>query len=149
MQELLFSLLNDNSENSQELSPDEMQKEAHREEERQQLLDHISSATTNTLRDKVAWVLNHYPEARDSDITLQLKFWETFEMDIYNGHSIDLDDLYRLTKLNSLTRERARIENIYKLFVASTEVRQKRGTLSDEEKEKAIEDKPEGIPTFK
>lgn len=148
MQESLFSFQNDIPDEDQELTPEELEKEAQLEKERQLLLENISSSTTNTLRDKVAWVLNHFPETRDSDITLQLKFWETFEGDKYNGRYINPDDLYQLTRLNSITRERARIQNVYKLFVASTEVRQKRGTLSDEEKEKAIEDKPEGIPTL-
>lgn len=115
--------------------------------ERQELLNRVSSYSVNTLRDRVAWILNHYPETRNSDITLQLKYWETFESDVYNGYSIAPDDLYKLTKLTSLVRERARIQNQYKLFLANLEVRQQRGTLAEEEKEKAIADKPE-FPVF-
>jgi hypothetical protein len=122
---------------------DEMRLDA----ERQELLNNISSSSVNTLRDKVAWILNHYPETRDSDISLQLRFWETFESDIYNGHSVTPDDYRKLTRLTSVVRERAKIQNQYRLFVASPEVRKVRGTLSDDEKEKAIEDKP-GYPVF-
>lgn len=148
MQSSLFDLINNHTEDSPELSSEDQQKEAILEEERRQLLDHISSATVNTKRDKVAWILNHYPETRNSDIALQIKFWETFEADRYKGRSISPDDLYKLTRLTSLVRERARIQNVYNLFIASSEIRQQRGTLSDEEKEKAIEDKPDGCPTL-
>jgi len=127
---------------------DEASKEAKREEEIQQLLNNLASATVNTLRDKVAWILNHHPETRDSDVSLQLKYWETFESDKYNGQYIKPDDLYRLTRLTSVARERARIQNAYKLFQASSKVRQMRGTLEDEEKEKAIDDKPAGYPSI-
>ena len=146
MQSSLFDLIEE--ETQDDVSEEEKQKEAKREEEIRHLLNNLSSATVNTLRDKVAWILNQNPETRDSDITLMLKFWETFESNIYNGHIIDPDDLYRLTRLTTITRERARIQNTYKLFQASSEVRHHRGTLSDEEKEKAIEDKPIGYPSL-
>ncbi len=145
MQPSLFDSLKKTDVN---LSDKEKQNEAKREEEIQQLLNNLSSATVNSLRDKVAWILNHHSETRDSDVTLQIKFWEAFESDIYNGQYIKPDDLYRLTRLTSITRERARIQNIYKLFIASSKIRQSRGTLSEEEREKAIEDKPVGYPSL-
>ena len=146
MQTSLFdSLEEDALENASEK---EKLKEEKREEEIQQLLNNLSSATVNTLRDKVAWILNQNPDTRDSDITLMLTFWETFESNIFNGQIIAPNDLYRLTRLTSISRERARIQNIYKLFQASTPVRHQRGTLSEEEKEKAVEDKPVGYPSY-
>jgi len=146
MQSSLFDPIGENPQENQ--SDEEKLKEAKREEEIQQLLNNLSSATVNTLRDKVAWILNQNPKARDSDVTLMLYFWETFESNIYNGRSINPDDLYRLTRMTSIVRERARIQNAYKLFQASSEVRQRRGTLSEEEKEKAVEDKPIGYPSL-
>ena len=145
MQTSLFDPIEDNPQEN--LSEEEKLKEAKREEEIQELLNNLSSATVNTLRDKVAWVLNQNPEARDSDITLMLRYWETFESNVYNGQHINPNDLYRLTRLTSISRERARIQNVYKLFQASSEVRQHRGTLSEDEKEKAVEDKPIGYPS--
>ncbi len=147
MQTSMFDLLDD-LEQSSDTSPEDKQKVAKQEEARKLLLEHISSATTNTLKDKVAWVLNHHPETRDSDIALLIKFWETFESDIYNGYSIRPDDLYKLTREASIARERARIQNVFKLFLASPEVRERRGTLSEKEKEKSIDDKPMGWPTL-
>lgn len=146
MQASLFDTIEKNSQEN--LSEEEKLKEAKREAEIQELLNNLSSATVNTLRDKVAWVLNQNPEARDSDITLMIHYWEIFESNIYNGQYIKPDDLYRLTRLTSIARERARIQNAYKLFQASSKVRHYRGTLSEEEKEKAVEDKPVGCPSL-
>ncbi len=146
MQSSLFDPIEENPQENR--SEEEKLKEAKREEEIQELLNNLSSANVNTLRDKVAWILNHNPKARDSDVTLMLDYWETFESNIYSGHSINPDDLYRLTRLTSIARERARIQNVYKLFQASSQVRHRRGTLSEEEKEKAVEDKPVGYPSL-
>ena len=117
------------------------------EKERQEILERVSSHSVDTIRDKVAWVLNHFPETRDSDITLQLIFWETFDSDIYNGGPIIPKDYYRLTRLTTISRARAKLQNEYRLFLASPEVRERRGTISEEEKQKAIEDKPK-YPVF-
>ena len=64
---------------------EKLDKEKVIEKEREEVLENLSSFTTDTIRDKTAWILNHFPSARDSDITLQLRYWETFESDIYNG----------------------------------------------------------------
>jgi hypothetical protein len=108
------------------------------EEERQALLTRVGSSDVSTLRQRIAWLLNRYPSTRNSDIALQQKYWETFEGDIYRGSHIAADDLYRLTRLTSIARERARIQNQYRLFLADPEVRQHRGTLEEDEKENAI-----------
>jgi len=129
------------------LAQEKLDKERIIENERQDILKNVSSFSTDTIRDKTAWILNHFPDARDSDITLQLKYWETFESDIYNGNSITPDDLYKLTRLTTLVRARAKLQNEYKLFLATPEIREKRGTLSEGEKQKAIQDKP-NYPVF-
>lgn len=129
---------------SRETDPnlDASSKEQRIEKERLEVLHRVSSFTVNTVRDRVAWILNCFPEARDSDIALQLKYWQMFESDVYRGGAIQPDDLYRLTRLTTLCRARAKIQNEYKLFMASPEVRQRRGTLAEEERERALEDKP-------
>jgi hypothetical protein len=83
--------------------------------------------------------MNHFPRTRNSDIALQIKFWEIFEPDRIKGGHVRLEDFYSLTRLTSLVRERARIQNQYRLFLADVEIRDRRGTLEAEEREKAIE----------
>lgn len=121
---------------------EELSEEEKKERERQALLERVSSFNLRTITHRVAWILNHYPNTRDSDITLQLNYWTTFQGELYDGGPINPERLYQLTRLTSIQRARAKIQNEYKLFQASPEIRKRRGTLAEEEKEKAIEDKP-------
>jgi hypothetical protein len=97
---------------------------------------------------KVAWILNNYPDTRNSDITLQLRYWETFCPDQYDGGAIAAEDLYRLPRLLSIARARARIQNTLKLFLANADVRRQRGTLSEEEREEAVAAKHSSAPVY-
>lgn len=121
---------------------DHVDKEIKLEYEQAKILRLVASAKLDTLQERVAWILNHYPGARDSDITLQLTYWKLFESDIYSGSFVEPDDLYRLTRLTSLQRARAKIQNTYRLFRASPEIRRQRGMLEESEKEKAVEQQP-------
>lgn len=114
---------------------------------RKLILKNLFSGKMDTLEQKVAWILNNYPEARDSDIVLQLKYWGQFETDIYNGSAISSSDLFKLTKLTSIARARAALQNTYNLFQASEKVRKNRGLLQEEEKSKAVEQK-RNYPVF-
>ena len=116
--------------------------EERREQERVNLLQAVSAGKLDTLQGKVAWILNHYPSTRDSDIRLQLEYWEAFQPELLSGEFVRKQDLFQLTRLTTLTRARAKIQNTYRLFVASPEVRKQRGTLSDEERDKAGEQRP-------
>lgn len=109
------------------------------EKERQELLTRVASSELSNMRHRVAWLLNQFPGTRNSDIALQIKYWKIFEKDIVGGSYVDLDDLYRLTRLTSLSRARATIQNDYRLFLADPEVREHRGTLEEGEREKAVE----------
>lgn len=117
-------------------------------EDRVGVLRSVGSGKLDTLQERVAWILNHYPKTRDSDIALQIVYWKRFDSDIYSGGVIDPEDLYTLTRLTSLQRARAKIQNTYKLFQASPEVRQRRGKLEESEKEKAAEQRPSYDETF-
>lgn len=117
-------------------------KEQRLEEAKANILNSVASAKLDTLQERVAWILNNYPKARNSDIALQLIYWRRFESDICTGNFVDLEDLYRLTRLTSLQRARAKIQNTYKLFQADLDVRRRRGKLEESEKEKAVEQQP-------
>jgi hypothetical protein len=117
------------------------------EKDRLALLHSVSAGKLDSLQERVALILNHNSDARDSDIALQLKYWETFEPQLLSGDYILKENLYRLTRLGSLTRARAKIQNTYDLFKASPEIQMRRGTLSDEERSKAKEQRPD-YPRF-
>lgn len=109
--------------------------------EREELLTSVAAFQADTLQRRVAWILNYYPETRDSDIALQLNYWRHFdEIDADDG--VSAQNLYKGTRLTSLARARAKVQNTYQLFQASPAIRKRRGQLSDEEREKHIEDVP-------
>jgi hypothetical protein len=108
-------------------------------EESAALLSAVSAGRLDTVQERVAFILNRYPGARDSDITLQLRYWDVFEPERTSGSSILKQDLYDLPRLTTLTRARAKIQNTYRLFQASAEIQKQRGKLEDEELQKARE----------
>ena len=82
-------------------------KEEQLEAEREAVLASVAAAKLDTLQEKVAWVLNHFPKTRNSDVALQIHYWEEFEPELGGGASIRKADLFTLTRLTSLTRARA------------------------------------------
>jgi len=113
------------------------------EKERQEILNSAVSGKIGNIREKVAFLLNNFTPTRNSDIELAWLFWETFEKDIFTGINITKQELFRLTKMSSLSRIRAKIQNEYKLFQADDKVKKFRGVLEKEKKQEAIEDKPD------
>jgi hypothetical protein len=122
-----------------EVGNDNEEKAARIEAERDELVAAVADNQLDTLHRRVTWVLNYFPDARDSDITLMLRYWENFDA-VDATYGIPPADLYRLTRLTSLARARAKVQNTYKLFLASPDVRKKRGQLADEEKERIAEE---------
>jgi len=66
------------------------------------------------LKDKILYCLRAFPETRNSDITLQIKIWETYhrellpEPEIWNWFK---KNLYRLPREKGIFRERCEIVN--------------------------------------
>jgi hypothetical protein len=93
------------------------------EREKKDLLSSLAGADFSKQKTKVAYILNLYPEARNSDITLTLKYWETFQATIYNSNGILPKDLFRLERMHYLVRARAKIQNEYNLFNANSDIK--------------------------
>lgn len=124
-----------------EMPTDLDERQARIEAERAELLAAVDANQLDTLSRKVTWVLNYFPDARDSDITLMLHFWDTFS-EIDMSYGIQREDLYKLPRLTSLARARAKIQNTYRLFEASASVRKQRGQLALDERERLAEEPP-------
>ncbi len=105
---------------------------------RQALLICVADARLTTVQTKVAWILNHLPDTRNSDVTLQLRYWEQFCGDRYQGGPIDPQLLFTLPRLTSLSRARATIQNTLGLYLADEDVRRHRGTLEDEVQDQQV-----------
>jgi hypothetical protein len=118
------------------------------EKEKHELLSKVLSGNIETKHDQVGFILNNFNEARNSDIELAWIYWNTFEKNLFNGSFVTKDDLKKLTKINSLTRSRARIQNEYKLFQADDKVKKHRGVLAEDMRQEAIEEKPDGLSMY-
>lgn len=93
---------------------------------RANLIAKINSTQLNSFISRVAYILNHYEETRDSDKKLALLYWETFQNDIYKGLAITPEQYYHLEPQTSITRARAKIQNEFKLFAPSEKTKRYR-----------------------
>lgn len=113
-----------------------------REQVRQEIINAAVSGRIDKLRDKVAYILNNFTAARNSDNDLAWIFWRTFEAELFNGETISPLEMKKLTKISSLTRVRAKIQNEYRLFQADEKVRKRRHVLDSEMRQAAVAEKP-------
>lgn len=111
--------------------------------ERAELIRSVAAADFSTLKSRVAAILNLYPSARDSDIVLTLKYWSTFQPDLYNPAGIAPTDLFKLERETHIVRARALIQNDYGLFVASETVKGHRRKNEQTIKGEILEQQPE------
>lgn len=118
------------------------------EKEKNELLNRLVANNIIYLKDRVAFILNNSIEARNSDIDLAWIYWQTYQSDRFNGDYVTRDEMINLTRLSSISRERARIQNQYKLFQADPEVKKFRFVREGNFKQAAIEDRPEGEGFF-
>jgi hypothetical protein len=103
----------------------------------------LSANNLERLRTRVAWLLNNYPETRDSDALLAVRYWQEFDADKLEGNDyVPLANVIKLTRWPAMERERRRIQYEYRLFEASYEVQRRRGKLSEDQAQRAREEKP-------
>ncbi|PLR94843.1 hypothetical protein [Bacillus sp. T33-2] len=122
-------------EDQQEDQKDE-EKEAEKRKKAEALWIDVQQGNTKHLITKVASILNKYPETRNSDVALMVKFWQVFEG--HKGSFVSLNKLFRLERLTSITRSRAKIQNEYGLFLADEKVRRYRRSQEEAQKEYQI-----------
>ncbi|AOM82210.1 DUF3800 domain-containing protein [Salisediminibacterium beveridgei] len=118
----------------------ETEKKQKQKRKKEALWRSVQLGEEKNLTMKVANILNRYPETRNSDVALQVKFWEVYEG--VDAKKVGLDDLFKLERLTSITRSRAKIQNEYGLFLADEKIRKGRRTLEEKQKEIQIIDQP-------
>lgn len=131
-------ILNDQNDSENEKLSKEQKKLEKIEEEKKRVLNNVLTGNIYDTRDRVAYILNGNCDARNSDIELVWAYWSIFENQTFNGDFVTKEHLLKLTKISSLSRWRAKIQNEYNLFLADPEVRQYRGKLEEDFKEQAI-----------
>jgi hypothetical protein len=86
-------------------------------ERRERVLADIANSRLGTIEQKVAYLLQHFPETRESDVTLCIRYWERFQADVLaRWRPLELKILHELEKLTSIVRSRALIQNTLGLF---------------------------------
>ncbi|UOE47859.1 DUF3800 domain-containing protein [Mucilaginibacter sp. SMC90] len=140
--------INSSNKDSIEFTEEQIEKIKLIEAEKTELLNKVVSGNIENIKDRVALILNNSNDARNSDIELAWSYWQTFEDNILQGSTISKEQMYSLTRISSLTRIRAKIQNEYKLFQADDEIKRHRGVLEEDKKQDAISDKPAGMGMY-
>lgn len=110
------------------------------EKEKQELLASVAAADFKTLKSRVAAIINIYPSTRNSDISLSLKYWQTFQPDLYKEEGIIPKDFFKLERLHYIVRARAKIQNEYGLFQADDAIRMRRRQHEEKMESEVIHD---------
>lgn len=118
--------MDDNENEEKTLDELEASKQIKIQKERRALLEKLDAGNFKQLQTKVAYILNIYPESRNSDITLTWMYWEIYQHTIFNGEYISKKDLFKLERQTNIVRARAKIQNEYNLFMANDEIRHHR-----------------------
>lgn len=136
-------------ENDPALNDDQkkIQKNEKRLKEKENLQLKIQSGALDTMLSKVAYILNMYPDTRNSDITRQLKYWEEFH-GYKKGEKLEPGNIYEYERLTSIARARAKVVNEYGLYSPTVEkIKRYRQTKEEIEKEQALASKP-SVPSI-
>lgn len=84
---------------------------------RERMLAEIADSRLGSIELKVAYLLQRYPETRESDVALCIRYWERFQADILERwRPLKLDVLYELDRVMSIVRSRQVIQNTLGLF---------------------------------
>jgi hypothetical protein len=102
-------------------------------EQRAALLASISNSQFATYEQRVARILQRYPETRDNDIALCLRYWRTFQADVIERWKpVELEILFDLDRMDTLGRTRRFVQNDLRLFRGLEDTRKAREAMQAE-----------------
>jgi hypothetical protein len=112
--------------------PDVLLKEK-RQVERAALLQALADSRIATIEQRVCTILRDFPETRDSDTALLIRYWRRVQPDILlEWKPLELEALFELEKIESISRARRHIQNDLGLFQATPRTLALRGELQME-----------------
>lgn len=86
-----------------------------------------------TMEQRVAYILHHFPETRDSDTALCIRYWKKFQADVIaQTQPLVLEVLFGLDRIETLGRIRRFIQNQLRLFRGLNETRKDRDAMQIE-----------------
>ena len=110
----------------------EVKRVAARLKAKESLIASLAGGDFSNQQTRVAHILNLHLAARNSDVALSLKYWETFRPELYNPEGIKPADFFKLDRVPFLVRARAKIQNECELFQAEDRVRRRRKGREDD-----------------
>jgi hypothetical protein len=103
------------------------------EERRQKMLADLADSHLATREQKVACILQKFPETRDSDTALCIRYWKKFQADVLERwRPLELEVLFGLDRIETIGRVRRIIQNDLGLFRGVEEIRRGRDAMQAE-----------------
>lgn len=100
------------------------------EKRRESILASVANSVLGTVEQKVAYILQYFPEARDSDTALAIRYWTKFDANHLEELKPDaLDILYELQNIGTITRMRRNLQNELQLFRGTPRTEDNRDAL--------------------
>ncbi|HYO56358.1 hypothetical protein [Archangium sp.] len=113
--------------------PSDVLLEEKRKAERAALLQALADSRFATIEQRVCIILRDFPETRDSDTALLIRYWRRFQPDtLLEWKPLELEALFELEKVESISRARRHIQNDLNLFQATPRTLALRGELQME-----------------
>ncbi len=102
-------------------------------ERRQKILAEIADSRLASHEQKVAYILQRFPETRDSDTALCIRYWKRFHADVLERwQPLELEVLFELDRIETLGRVRRVIQNELRLFQGLEDTRRAREAMQAE-----------------
>jgi Phage integrase family len=100
---------------------------------RQKMLADIANSYLATSEQRVAHILQKFPETRDSDTALCIRYWKMFQADVLERwQTLELEVLYELDRIETIGRLRRMIQNQLRLFRGVAETQRGREAMQSE-----------------
>ena len=102
-------------------------------ERRQKMLADIGNSYLATREQRVAHILHRFPETRDSDTALCIRYWKMFQADVIEDwQPLELEVLFKLDRIETIGRVRRMIQNELRLFRGVEDTRRAREAMQAE-----------------
>lgn len=103
------------------------------EQRRQRILADLANSYLATSEQRVAYILQRFPETRDSDTALCIRYWKMFQADVIESWDpLKLEVLFDLDRIETLGRLRRLIQNKLRLFRGVEDTRRAREAMQAE-----------------
>jgi len=100
---------------------------------RQKMLADIANSYLATREQRVAHILHRFPETRDSDTALCIRYWKMFQADVLERwQPLELEVLFELDRIETMGRVRRMIQNELRLFRGVEDTRRAREAMQGE-----------------